>query len=297
MKRIRSATAAVAASAAVAFASMAVQAQELGYDGGLGAAIPPMDAAFQSQTPIQEGGLHFVYVATSEPEINVQDGEAGNLEALPLLFRYKILLETAGWTEVTAGGGGNPFGSSGGAQLVARHPDGRYLRMNAGHPGVQHLAHAPSVATFVDACVWPQVPQDDQCNPGRWIQTHDGAASGEPAVGSSGDLVAGIPAPDIAEYRGDAVVAEGGRHFRYITAASHFAAFTAYMRVLDAAGWTLLDSQTHGDPMGGGGQAEATDGTRFLRFSAGGQGTLTFFDACVWPEEPTTATCPRSGHH
>ncbi|MEX1333739.1 MAG: hypothetical protein AB1Z66_00395 [Candidatus Limnocylindrales bacterium] len=296
MKRIRSLAVVLSVAAALAPTSIAAQAQELGYAGGLTAGIPPLNAEFQSQATIQEGGLHFAHVATSEPEINVEDGVAGDLEALPLLFRYKILLEAAGWTEVVVGGGGNPFGSPGGAQLTALHPDGRYLRLNAGHPGVQHLDHAPSVATFVDACVWPQVPQDDGCHPLRWIDTDVEVPADAPEIGSTGVLTSGIPAPAVAEYRGDDVMPEGGRRFRYVSAATHFGAFTAYLRALDEAGWTISDAMTHGDQSRGGGAANATDGTRFLRFSAGGDGLLTFFDACVWPHEPSELHCPRSGH-
>mgnify|MGYP001812739767 FL=1 len=294
MKRTRAVVAAIAATATLASASMAVQAQELGYGGELTVDIPELNAEFQAQRPIQESGLHLAYVATDDPQINVHDGDAGNIEALPLLFRYRIMLETSGWT-VTVGGGGNPFGDSGGAQLRADHPDGRHLRMNAGHPGVQHLDHAPSVATFVDACIWPQAPQDDQCHPQRWIHEDDTAAADE-RMGPSTGLVAGIPVPAIAEFRGESVIPEGGRHFHYLTPTAHFGAFTAYMRALDGAGWTINDSMTHGDASSGGGTASASDGTRYLRFSVGGGGLLSHIDACVWPQQPTEEWCPRSDH-
>ena len=284
MKRHLSAAAAIAVAAVLTIASMAAQARELGYDGGLTVGIPQPQAHFQSRSAIHEGGLHFAYVATTEPE------------ALPLLFGYKILLEASGWTVPAVGGGGNPFGSSGGAQLTAEHPDGRYLRVNAGHPGVQHLDHAPSVATFVDACVWPRSPQDVQCSPLRWIDTDAGSAADAPEVGSTGELTTGIPAPQLAEYRGDDVIPGGGRHFGYISAGTHFGVFTGYMRALDEAGWTISEAITHGDQASGGGTASATDGTRYMRFSVGGEGLLTFFDACVWAEAPAEPTCPRSGH-
>ena len=283
MKRYRSAVAAAIAIAVLLLGSIAAQARELGHDGSLTADIPQPKAWFQGQAPIHEGGLHFSYVDTSETE------------ALGLLFRYRILLETSDWTVHSVVGGGNPFGSPGGAQLTADHEDGRHLRANAGHPGVQHLDHAPSASTFLDACVWPQVPADDQCNPQRWISEDARTAVDGAEVGATGGLTAGVPEPALAEYRGDDVIPEGGRHFSYISAATHFGAFTGYMRALDEAGWTINGSMTHGDQARGGGVANATDGARHLHFSVGGTGLLTFFDACVWPQEPVEARCPRSG--
>ena len=255
-------------------------ARDLGYGGDLTQGIPPMDAGFQAQAAIHENGLWFGYVATDDAE------------ALPLLFAYRLALEAAGWT-ARASGGGNPFGSSGGGQISAEHTDGRYLRLNAGHPGVQHLDHAPSVATFIDACVWPQAPDDDSCNPSRWIDT-DGADAGAPHVGAT-DLAVGIPQPAVSEYRSEDILPEGGRHYHYISAASNFALFQDYLRMLSEGGWTITDATTRGDLAGGGGTAWATDGSRYVTVSVGGAGTLAHFDACVWLSEPSEPRCPRTG--
>jgi hypothetical protein len=288
----RTSFAAAGLAAASLLATSAVAARDLGYGGELTAGLPGPNAEFQSLTAIHEGGLWFSYVATDEPQIHEEEGAAGNLEALPLLFRYRIALEGAGWTAV-AGGGGNPFGDSGGAQLTAEHGDGRYLRINAGHPGVQHLDHAPSVSTFVDGCVWPQVPADDTCNPSRWI--HEGVRDAE-QVGAT-ELAVGIPAPAVSEYRSEDVIPDGGRHYHYISAATNFALYQDYMRMLHEGGWTITDAVTRGDLSGGRGTGSATDGTRYLIFSVGGNGVLSHFDACVWPAQPSEeVVCPRSGH-
>ena len=92
------------------------------------------------------------------------------------------------------------------------------------------------------------------------------------------------------------MVSEGGRHFSYVTPAAHFGAFTAYLRALDAAGWIIADSMTHGDALSGGGSASASDGTRYLRFSVDSQGLVSYLDACVWPQQPIEDRCPRRGH-
>jgi hypothetical protein len=275
----RLSAAAVTLLAASLLGPSAASAQGLGYSGALTVGLPALDAEFQSLAAIQEGGVHFSYVATDE------------LEALPLLFRYRMALEGAGWT-AQAGGGGNPFGDSGGGQLTATHADGRYLRLNAGHPGVQHLDHAPSVSTFVDGCVWPSMPDDDTCNPVRWID-EDVPEDGH--VGAT-ELAVDIPAPAVSEYRSENSLPDGGRHYHYISAATNFALYQDYMRMLHEGGWTITDAITHGDLSGGGGTGSATDGRRFMVFSVGGSGTLAHFDACVWPAQPSDeATCPRSG--
>jgi hypothetical protein len=286
---------AVAIAAALLAPAPASVAQDLGYRGTLTADIPAMDAEFQGQSAIHEGGLHFVYVATSEPETYVRDGEAGNLEALPLVFRYRIALEAAGWTVLGAGGGGNPFGSSGGATLTAEHADGRYLRLDAGHPGVQHLDHAPSVSTFVDACVWPQPPSDDTCHPSRWIDKAEDDAPTAAHAGALAGLTAGIPAPAGAEFRSDSVVPGGGRHFYYLTPAAHVDVYRAYAADLSAAGWTMIEGRSRGEPSAGVVTASASDGSRYLQLHIGG-GPISHIDVCVWPAQPAEAHCPQSAN-
>lgn len=70
-----------------------------------------------------------------------------------------------------------------------------------------------------------------------------------------------------------------------------------FMRMLHEGGWAITDAVTRGDLSGGGGTGSATDGTRYLAFSVGGTGTLSHFDACVWPAQPSEeAACPRSGN-
>jgi hypothetical protein len=258
--------------------SGATHAQELGHGSELTTDIPTPDAHFQAQEAIHEGGLHFTYVTTDDPE------------ALPWVFRYRAALQEAGWDILDLNGGGNPFGSPGGAHLRAEHADGRFLRLNAGHPGVQHLDHAPSVSTFIDACVWPQMPQDDTCRPLRIIDTDE-------AAGMAGDLAAGLPDPPQAEYQSEDVIPEGGRHYHYISAQSHFDVFNRYMFELHEAGWTLIDVATSGDESAGSGAGSASDGSRHLVFSASGGGVITHFDACVWPTQPTESRCPQSTNH
>jgi hypothetical protein len=60
---------------------------------------------------------------------------------------YKQALTTAGWT--VAGGGGGGYG--GGFQATSGP---KYLTFNAG---------GPQGTTFVNLCVWPAKPKDDQC--------------------------------------------------------------------------------------------------------------------------------------
>ena len=284
---------AVVLAALLAFAAAVAHANDLGYAGDLTADLPGPDAEFQSLAAIHEGGLHFAYVAITEPQINQQDGDAGTLEALPLLFRYRLALEAAGWLVDAVGGGGNPFGSAGGAQLTAEHADGRYLRLNAGHPGVQHLDHAPSVATFVDGCVWPAEPRDDSCYPQRLIDEATTGSGSAASVGAT-ELLAGIPEPTLSEYRSEEAIPEDGRHVHYIAAASHFALFGDYLKRLHDDGWTITDALTSGDLSAGSGSATATDGSRHLVFRVGGSGVLAHFDACVWPSVPADGHCPRS---
>lgn len=284
MKLRVSRTAACAAAAAVWLGSVAAYGQDLGYEGELTEGIPEPDAEFQALEAIHEGGLHFFYVTTGDPE------------ALPWVFGYRAALQAADWTILDLGGGENPFGSPGGAKLVAEHADGRYLRLNAGHPGVQHLDHAPSVATFIDACVWPHPPEDDTCRSSRFIDVGDGVEAGQADVGVMGDLAVGVPRPGDAEYQSEESLPEGGRHFYYISAVGHFDAFNRYMFALHEAGWTIGGVVTNGDESAGSGTVIATDGSRHLEFSAGGSGTITHIDACVWPQQPSEARCPRNAN-
>jgi hypothetical protein len=274
----------VVAVAASLLVSTSAFAQDLGYSGDLAAGIPVPDAAFQHQSAIHEGGLHLSYVTTEAPE------------ALPWAFKYRAELQAAGWTITDLGGGGNPFGSPGGALLTAEHADGRFLKVNAGHPGVQHLDHAPSVSTFIDACVWPQVPEDVSCNHLRVIDIAGDAASVVSHAGATGELTTGVPEPAEAEYRSDDALPEGGRHFHYISPRGHFELFQGYLATLHEAGWTISDATTSGDESGGSGSGTATDGGRHLVFSATGGGLVADFDACVWPQPPSEAHCPRNGN-
>ena len=105
------------------------------------AGVPELTGAqFQAEDAIQEGGRHYFFTSSAAPAAIV-----GN---------YQATLEDAGWNILDSGGGGDPFGLfASGAGLTAS--DGtRYLKLNAG---------GPAGSTFVDGCIWPQKPADDNC--------------------------------------------------------------------------------------------------------------------------------------
>ena len=168
----------------------------------------------------------------------------------------------------------------GGAGLTATN-GGRYLKFNAGGPAGQ---------TFIDGCVWPSRPGDDNCG-----QNQNTSVSA--VMGSSGDLTAGVPEPADAAYQSQDSVQEGGRHFFYTSSQAPADVVSDYQSALEAAGWNILDSGGGGDPFGlfgGGAGLTASDGSRYLKFNAGGPAGQTFIDGCVWPSQPSDDNCGQN---
>jgi hypothetical protein len=239
----------------------------MGSSTGLTDGVPPLTGAqFQSENPIQEGGRHFFYFSSDNTPANI----VGN---------YEAALAAAGWTILNSGGGGDPFGFASGANLEAT--DGtRYMYLNAGGPGG---------STFVDACIWPQRPDDTDCDQG------DNQDNGNAQFGASGDLLADLPEPAGAEFKYEDVIREGGRHFYYTSDTSPDDVISAYSAALVNNGWTIRSSGGGGDPFGlfgSGAGLTATYGPRYFKIHAGGQrGGTTHIDACVWPAQPGDDDC------
>ena len=108
-------------------------------EAGLWANVPEVDDAVQrGEEQIQEGGVH----------------AWGTIEGAPadIVEGYSAALEKNGWS--IEGSGGDPSGELG-AGVQASYEDGRYLSFNAGGPG--------EGTAFGDLCVWPQEPDDNNC--------------------------------------------------------------------------------------------------------------------------------------
>ena len=235
----------------------------MGSTGGLMDDVPePTDAEFKAEDRIQEGGLHYFYTSTKAPADAVSD--------------YQSALEAAGWTIQSSGGGGDPFGLFGGGAGLTATKDTRYLKYNAGGPAGQ---------TFIDGCVWPTQPSDDNCG-----QSNNQVAF----FGTGGDLLASVPEVANATYQATDTIQEGGRHFYYTSSAAPAGIVSDYQKALEAAGWEILSSGGGGDPFGlfaSGAGLTATDGTRHLKFGAGGPTGQSHIDACIWPTEPSDDDC------
>jgi hypothetical protein len=118
-------------------------------------------------------------------------------------------------------------------------------------------------------------------------------------MGAGGDLLAGVPEPANAVFKAEDAIQEGGRHFFYTSGASPSDVVGAYQSALEAAGWNIISSGGGGDPFGFGGGAglTASDGTRYLKFNAGGPAGQTFIDACVWPAQPSNDNCGQNNNN
>jgi predicted RNA-binding protein with PUA-like domain len=238
--------------------------------GGLMAGIPePANATFQAEDTIQQGGRHFFYTSSTAPGEFVSD--------------YQAALESAGWTIQDSGG--DPFGAFG-AGLTATN-DTRYLKLNAG---------GPPGSTFIDACVWPSPPANDNCGQNNNNQTTTGNA----ALGSGGSLMAGVPEPAGAAFQAEDAIQEGGRHRFHTSSDSPGSIVSAYEAALKSAGWNVVSSGGGGDPFGlfgGGAGLTATNGSRYLKFNAGGPAGSTFIDTCVWPAKPGNDNCGQNNNN
>jgi hypothetical protein len=250
------------------------QNASLGTGEALLSGVPEVaNATFQAEDAIQEGGRHFYYTSAGEPGDIVSD--------------YGKALEAAGWEIVSSGGGGDPFGLfASGAGLTAT--DGtRYLKLGAGGPKGQ---------VHIDSCVWPTKPSDDDCGQPDDNQTR----SGDPVMGSSGDLLDGVPELTGAQFKGEDAIQEGGRHYFFTSSAAPATIVGSYQAALEDAGWTILDSGGGGDPFGlfaSGAGLTATDGTRYLKLNAGGPAGSTFIDGCVWPAKPADDNCGQNNNN
>lgn len=196
---------------------------------------------------------------------------------------YKAALEGAGWTITNSGGGGDLFGMFGrGANLEAN--DGtRFLKFHAGGKVGE--------TTHVNACIWPTYSSDNNCDQGAQ-QT-----SGAGTMGTGGELLAGVPELQNADFQAEDAIREGGRHFLFVSGAASMDIVTGYQAALQSAGWTVLSSGGSGDPFGifgGGGGLTATDSARHLVLNAGGPAGQTSVDGCIWPAKPSDDNCGQN---
>ena len=243
----------------------------MGAGGELLAGVPELhNAEFKSENGIHEGGRHFFFMSDASPSDVVNP--------------YQAALENAGWTIVSSGGGGDPFGLFGGGAGLTATNGPRYLKLNAGGQ--------TGGPTFIDGCIWPTQPNDNDCD-------QDQRASGAGTMGSSGDLTAGVTELQNAEFKAEDAIQEGGRHFFFTSGAAPADLVSGYQTALEAAGWTILNSGGGGDPFGmfgGGAGLTATDGTRHLVLNAGGPAGQTFVDGCIWPSQPGDDNCGQNNN-
>ena len=224
-------------------------------------------AAFKSEDAIQEGGRHYFFFSNENTPADIVSG-------------YETALTDAGWKILSSGG--DPFGLFG-AGLTAS--DGtRYLKLNAG---------GPQGSAFVDGCIWPAQPSDDNCG-------QNNQASGTARLGAGGNLLANVPEPADAAFQAQDSIQEGGRHFYYTSSNDPADVVGSYQAALEANGWTIVDSGGGGDPFGffgGGAGLTATNGSRYLKMNAGGPRGSTFIDVCVWSFQPTDDNCGQNNNN
>jgi hypothetical protein len=238
----------------------------LGSVGGLLVGVPELTGAdFKSEDAIQEGGRHYFFFSNENTPADIVTG-------------YETALTDAGWNILSSGGA--PFGLFG-AGLTAS--DGtRYLKLNAG---------GPQGSAFVDGCIWPAQPSDDDC--GQNNQT-----SGSARLGADGNLLANVPEPGDAAFQAQDSIQEGGRHFYYTSSNAPADVVSNYQTTLEANGWTIVDSGGGGDPFGfaSGAGLTATNGSRYLKMNAGGPTGSTHVDVCVWPFQPSDNNCGQNNN-
>ena len=233
---------------------------------GLLAGIPePEGATYQATDSIQEGGLHAFWTTSMTPGEFVES--------------YNQQLEANGWSIVSSGG--DPFGTFGGGSTATQGE--RYFKFNAGGPG--------NGTTFIDLCVWPTQPSDNNCGQNQNNNTLKGAA--QPSEDTPGGLLAGVPEPEGATYQATDSIQEGGLHGFYTSNSAPADVVTAYNSALEANGWTIQN--TGGDPFGAfGAGTTATQGERYLKINAGGPGGVSYIDICVWPAQPSDDNCGQN---
>lgn len=243
----------------------------LGSSADLLASVPePADAKFRAEDAIQESGRHFFYTTSDAPASATSD--------------YSAALEAAGWTVESSGGGGDPFGLFGSGSGLTATNDERYLKFNAG---------GPPGSTFIDICVWPTQPDDDNCD------QNNNQSDGNAFFGEAATLTSGIPEPANADFQAKNAIWEGGQHFWYTSSENPSQMVSKYGTALEAAGWRIDDIGGGGDPFGlfgGGAGLTATNADRYLKVHAGGPVGATYMDICVWPSEPSNNDCDQDAY-
>ena len=164
--------------------------------------------------------------------------------------------------------------------------------------GLKFGAGGPVGQAHLDGCIWPAKPVDDDCDEDTYKQTR----SGDAVMGSSGDLMDGVPELTGAEFRAEDAIQEGGRHYYFTSSTAPAQIVGNYQAALEEAGWQILDSGGGGDPFGlfaSGANLTATDaeGVRYLKLHAGGPNGSTFIDGCAWPEKPSDDNCGQNDNN
>ena len=99
----------------------------------------PINSSYHNEDNCTEGGRHRYYTSNERPGT--------------IADKYESYLKAAGWSIVYSNQGGGWNGFGGGATIKATKGS-RYLKFNVGGNGTMH----------VDVTVWPQRPNDEDCN-------------------------------------------------------------------------------------------------------------------------------------
>ena len=210
---------------------------------------PGASVEFVAEDAIHEDGRHYFFIADTPP--------------VDLIEAYGAALTDAGW-EITSGGGDqNPF--AGGAGLTAT--DGtRYLKIGAG---------GPAFATFVDGCIWPQQPIDDDCQQ-QSSQEDDNAdldaagITGATVLGARAGLLSGVPKVPNVQFVRRNRIRNGGQKFYFRSSVQPVRVVNAYKNRLQENGWRIVQAGGQNTRWGGNAGLTATKGGRYLKFGGGG---------------------------
>jgi len=108
-----------------------------------------------------------------------------------------------------------------------------------------------------------------------------------PSDATADDLLAGLPTIPNSTTIGTGDALPEGQMARYSTAAAPGAVIASYKQALSASGWTI----TGGGGGSSGGGFQATSGSKYLSFNAGGPQGTTYVSVCVWPTKPQDDHC------